>query len=95
MRIIPDYTGVSLSSAISDNSLFDNAFTQLVLVGEESGRMVDMLLKLADFYSREAELQTNRMVAALEPLTILVMGFFVGAVVISMLLPVLSLNVVQ
>jgi len=87
--------GMALSSALASHNVFDDLTEQLVAVGEESGRLVDMLLKLADVYGEEAELQTNRMVAALEPVTILAMGIFVGAIVISMLLPVLSINLTQ
>ena len=61
-------------------------------VGEETGHLDSMLLHVADVYERQTRTAIRNLVALFEPLMILVMGLVVGAIVISILLAIFSIN---
>jgi len=65
---------------------------QMISVGEETGRLDEMMLRVADHYDREVRTQITRATRLLEPVMIVVMALLVGFVVISMLNAVFSLN---
>jgi general secretion pathway protein F len=64
----------------------------LLAVGEETGRLDDMLLQIADSYDRDLRRSLQRLVALLEPAIILVMGLIIGVMVVSMLYSIFSIN---
>jgi general secretion pathway protein F len=64
----------------------------MIGVGEETGRLDEMLNKLADSYEENVQTTIKRFVSLLEPLIILFMGAIVGFIVISMLLAIFSIN---
>lgn len=65
---------------------------QMISVGEETGRLDEMMLRVAEHYDREVRSQIQRFTRLLEPVMIVVMALLVGFVVISMLNAVFSLN---
>ena len=64
----------------------------MAAVGEETGRLDEMLLKIADRYDSEARNTIKKLLSLLEPVMILFMGLVVGFIVIAMLLAIFSLN---
>jgi len=64
----------------------------MITVGEETGKLDEMLLKVADTYDKDVKNTVKRFVALLEPLMILIMGVVVGFIVISMLMAIFSVN---
>ena len=64
----------------------------LISVGEETGKLDAMLIKVAESYEENVRNTIKRFVSLLEPLIILVMGAVVGFIVISMLLAIFSIN---
>lgn len=86
--------GDSLSKALKEYSFFPKQVVQMVNVGEETGKLEDVLTKIATFYEREMEIITRRVVIILEPIIILGMALVVGFVAIAVLLPILSLSTV-
>jgi type II secretory pathway component PulF len=66
--------------------------TNLVVVGEESGKLDDAMSEIAAFYEAQTDEQIKILTALMEPLMILVMGAIVGFIVIAMLLPMFELN---
>jgi len=64
---------------------------QMTRVGEETGALEQMLQKVADFYDVEIETTVQSLTSMLEPLLIIFMGVVVGAMVISLYLPIFSL----
>jgi type II secretory pathway component PulF len=66
--------------------------SNLVIVGEESGRLDDALAEIASSYERDVDEAVKIIGNLLEPLMILVMGLVVGFIVMAMLLPVFSIN---
>lgn len=84
--------GGSLSATLSRSNLFPPLVIQMIAVGEQSGALEAMLAKIADGYETEAESSILQIMSLLEPMMILIMGFFAGFVVISILLPIFEMN---
>jgi len=84
--------GQGLSTPLAQAGLFPPLAVQLVTVGEHTGRLDAMLLQVAEVYDREVRTAIKRLVALVEPSIILVMGLIVGAIVISTLLAIVSVN---
>ena len=85
-------SGTSLGKALSSEGKFPVLLSQLIIVGEESGRTAAILEKLAETFDSSVKQQTSRLVALLEPLLILILGVIVGAIVITMLSAIFSIN---
>jgi len=64
----------------------------MITVGEETGNLEQMLLKIADTYEKDVRSTVKRMMALLEPALILLMGLVIGFVVLAMLLAIFSVN---
>jgi general secretion pathway protein F len=93
-----DYTherlreGKGMSTALDETHVFPPLAIHMIGVGEETGRLDEMLNKLADSYEENVQTTIKRFVSLLEPLIILFMGAIVGFIVISMLLAIFSIN---
>jgi type IV pilus assembly protein PilC len=79
--------GRALSSCLSDFPIIPSMVTQMIETGEESGALDSMLEKIASFYDNEVEATVNSLTSLLEPLIIMFMGACIGAIVISLYLP--------
>jgi general secretion pathway protein F len=84
--------GDTLSAPLSQLTVFPPLAVQMISVGEETGKLDVMLLKVADNYEKSVRNIIKRMVNFLEPAMILIMGLVVGFIVISMLMAVFSMN---
>jgi type IV pilus assembly protein PilC len=83
--------GRNLSEPLTESGVFPGMVTQMIGVGEQTGAMDAMLQKIADFYEDEVDAAVKDLLAAMEPLMIVVLGLVVGGIVISMYLPLFSL----
>jgi type IV pilus assembly protein PilC len=83
--------GRNLSDPLTESGVFPGMVTQMIGVGEQTGAMDAMLQKIADFYEDEVDAAVKDLLAAMEPLMIVVLGVVVGGIVISMYLPLFSL----
>jgi general secretion pathway protein F len=84
--------GQSLSSPLSKNGFFPPIAVEMMTVGEQSGKMEEMLFRIADAYEREVEANVLLVTSLLEPAMILMMGVVVGFIVVSILLPIFEMN---
>jgi general secretion pathway protein F len=84
--------GDRLSQSLEDVGILPSLGLQMIIVGEESGRLEDMLLQVAGSYEKAVKETVKRLTALLEPAMILMMGLVVGFVVISMLMGIFSMN---
>lgn len=84
--------GRGVSAPVLADPFFPRLLGQLATVGEESGSLDKMLIKVADQYEKEIEKATRNLVALFEPAMILVMGGLIGVVVVSMLVAIFSMN---
>ncbi len=84
--------GRGISEGLKKSDIFPSIAVHMVTVGEETGRLDEMLLKIAERFDSEVRTTVKRMLSLLEPVLILFMGIIVGFIVISMLLAIFSIN---
>lgn len=84
--------GVPLSTPLKANPAFPPLVPQMVSVGEQTGKMDQVLTKLADFYEEEVDTVTKNISTLMEPIIMVVMGVAVGGLLIAILLPIYSLG---
>jgi general secretion pathway protein F len=84
--------GASFSALLHRAALFPPAAVQLARVGEETGRLEDLLIEAADTLDREAQGTLDRLLSVFVPLTTIVMGALVAGLIASILVGILSLN---
>lgn len=83
--------GTTLSVAIQQIDGFDAKLYSSIFIGEESGKLDDMLESIADDFDYEAEIASQRMVTILEPVMIVILALIVGTVMISVMLPLYTM----
>lgn len=84
--------GRGLSNTLIDSKQFPKMALQMIKMGEESGKLEEMLLKVADTYDKELKVTIQRMLALLEPVLILGLGVAIAGIIISILMAILSIN---
>jgi type II secretory pathway component PulF len=84
--------GAGLYAPMADAGCFPSLAIHMVRVGEESGRLDDMLLKVGITFEADTRKLLKRLIALAEPGIILVMGLLVGFVVVAMLLAIFSIS---
>jgi len=84
--------GYPLGAALNRLPWVPPVMSQMVIVGEESGDLTGMLLKVAEMYEEETEAVLKTLLSVIEPVMILVMGGIIGWIVISVLLPIFNMN---
>lgn len=87
-------TGGGLAVSLARSKLFPRLALQMVQVGEESGELDSMLLKVADTFDVEVRNALERVLAALVPLLTIVMAGVIALIVLAILLPILDLSTV-
>jgi general secretion pathway protein F len=80
--------GAGLSEPLRDAGVFPAMLPQMAAVGERSGELEGMLVKVAEIYEHQVQTRLNGLMALLEPLMILLMGSVVGFIVLAVLLPI-------
>ena len=84
--------GKGFGRPLLDTGLWPKLATQMILVGEESGRLEEMLGRVADVYDREVQVSVKRFLAILEPAMILGLAVLIGGIVFSILLGVMGMS---
>ncbi len=84
--------GQDLGTALAQSKIFPDISIQMIIVGEQSGRLESMLNKIADVFEGEVESSVMSMTSLIEPLMILIMGIAVGFIVLSICLPIFEMN---
>ena len=83
--------GDGLSNPIRENDIFPKMLSSMIKIGEESGALDSILNKTADFYDDEVEQAIQATTSLIEPMLIVVMGVVIGAIVISIMLPMFDM----
>jgi type IV pilus assembly protein PilC len=83
--------GRTLSQSISIVDGFENKLKSTIMIGEESGRLEQMLESVADQFDYDSEMASQRMVAMIEPIMIVVMAGIVGLVIVSVMMPIFQM----
>jgi type II secretory pathway component PulF len=84
--------GDSFAAPLRKLGIFPNTVVQMIDVGEESGKLDEMLLKVADIEERQMRARTKMLISLLGPALILVVGALVGFIVIALLLPIFKMS---
>jgi general secretion pathway protein F len=84
--------GEGISQPLARTKMFPPLASHLLTVGEETGKLDVMFARMADIYEEETRAAIKRFTSIFEPLVILIMGIIVGAMVLSMLIAITSIN---
>jgi type IV pilus assembly protein PilC len=84
--------GKSISAPMTDSGYFPPMVTQMIAVGEESGRLAQLLEEVSKFYVEDIGNKVTRLVSLLEPAILVVMGGIIGVLVAAMYLPIFSMG---
>lgn len=79
--------GLPLSTAVREQEMFTPLVVQMLTVGEESGRIDEMMTEIADFYEREVEYRVTNLSSAIEPIMLFVVGCMVLMLALAIFLP--------
>lgn len=83
--------GEGMTKPLEQTGMFPPMVTQMIAIGEETGAVDAMLIKIADFYDEEVEQAVKALTSLLEPLMMVVIGGMVGSIIIGMYLPMFTL----
>ena len=84
--------GKGMARPLNESGVFPRLALNMITVGEETGKLDNMLAEVANYYDQEVKRATKRLTSLLEPVLILGMGLIIGIVVISMLMAIFSIN---
>ena len=84
--------GDRMSDALIDGEVFPKLAVQMIKMGEETGRLEEMLVRVATIYDKQLRTAIERMLALLEPALIITLGFMIAGIIVSILLAILSVN---
>jgi general secretion pathway protein F len=84
--------GQDIAPPLRRSQLFPPLATHMIAVGEKSGKLEDMLLRVADAFETDVETTVQGLTALIEPLMILFMGSIIGFIALSILLPIFQIN---
>ncbi len=81
-------SGESLTGPLSSHPVFPPMVVQMMAVGEDTGALDAMLMKISDFYDQEVEATTESLTALIEPLMIAFLGGMVGSMIVALYMPI-------
>lgn len=84
--------GISLAQAINNDELFPPILVQMIAVGEETGKLDEVLMKLAVYFQSESEQAVKNLTTAMEPMIMIVLGIGVGLMVVAIIMPIYNLT---
>jgi len=83
--------GQSISGPLAASGVFPPMVTHMIMVGEESGELEEMLINVAKFYDEEVDRSVERLTSIIEPIMMLFIAVTIGIMVIAMYLPIFNM----
>ncbi len=83
--------GDTITGPLKESGVFPPMVTQMISVGEKTGGLDDMLVKIADFYDEEVDEAVSALTSIIEPVIIVFMGVIIGGILIAMYLPMFDI----
>ena len=83
--------GDTIAGPLGNSGVFPPMVVRMIEVGEQTGGLDEMLERIADFYDREVDTSLEAMIAAVEPLMVVVLGVVVGGMIVAMYLPIFDM----
>jgi len=84
--------GKHMYDALHDKGIFPKMAMQMIKMGEETGRLEEMLMRVANMYDKQLRVSIARLLALLEPALIITLGLMIAGIIVSILLAILSVN---
>jgi len=84
--------GETLADPLARSEVFPAMVTRMIAVGEKTGALEAMLIKISEFYDSEVKSTVDNLTSLLEPILILMMGLIVGRIVVALFMPILQLS---
>ena len=84
-------TGESLAKPLENHKVFPPMVVQMMAVGEDTGALDTMLMKISQFYDQEVEATTESLTALIEPLMIAFLGAVVGSMIVALYMPIFKI----
>lgn len=83
--------GETMALAFGEESFFDPLVIQMMSIGEETGRMEDLMIDVANHYDKRVEIGLTRLVSLIEPIFTIIVGVFAGGLIIAIALPIFNM----
>lgn len=84
--------GLSFSAQLSTLPIFPRIISQMIRVGEETGKLDDIFAKLSEYFESESDQLIKNLTVAIEPIVLVILGFGVGFLALSIILPIYKLT---
>ena len=84
--------GEPLSTALDKSKAYPRLMIHMLAAGEKTGKVDEMLQKISEFYSDEAEAMLAGLTSLIEPLLITFLGVVIGGIVVCMFLPIFKMH---
>ena len=84
--------GIELSVSFKKTNRFDDVLIQLIETGEETGKIDELMKKIAEYYDAEVAVKIKGFSSLMEPLLIVIMGVVIGGIVIAIYLPIFTMG---
>jgi general secretion pathway protein F len=84
--------GKHMYDALHNKGIFPKMAMQMIKMGEETGRLEEMLMRVAMMYDKQLRTSITRLLALLEPALIITLGLMIAGIIVSILLAILSVN---
>ncbi len=84
--------GQSIAAPLNKSGVFPPMVTRMIAIGEKSGQLEKMLLKISEFYDDQVDASVDALTSIIEPLIIGILGIIIGFIVIALFLPIISIT---
>jgi type IV pilus assembly protein PilC len=84
--------GQLISSPLEESGIFPPMVVKMISIGERSGKLEEMLAKIAQFYEEQTDAMVAGLSSLIEPLVIVFLGVVVGAIVVALFLPITQIT---
>jgi type IV pilus assembly protein PilC len=84
--------GIPLATAMAQSDIFPPILPQMIAVGEETGKIDEVLTKVSVYFEEEAETAVKGLTTAMEPIIMIVLGIGVGFLIIAVIMPIYNLT---
>ncbi|OHD57166.1 MAG: hypothetical protein A2Y33_09595 [Spirochaetes bacterium GWF1_51_8] len=84
--------GKSFTASLKQNKYIPTILIQMAAMGEESGRLAQLMDNLSDFYEKEVDVAVEKLTSVLTPILIAFIGIIIGVIVIGLFLPIFNLS---
>ena len=84
--------GLPLATALARTEIFPPILPQMIAVGEETGKLDEVLMKVSSYFEQEADAAVKGLTTALEPIIMIVLGVGVGFLMLAIIMPIYNLT---